>query len=404
LDAVRNPYTPNAGVKPPALVGRDDLIGQTNVLLRRVLEGRTGQSLLATGLRGVGKTVLLNRFVEMAASLRYKSAIIECEKQGGLPTKLALRLRAVLFELDRMGAVSERVKDAMRALTSFAWRVNPDGSQSFSMGVDARRGVADSGNLAEDLTDLFVAVGEAARERRTGLLIALDEVQYLTPQELGAVIMALHRSNQLELPIVVIGTGLPQIAALAGEAKSYSERLFDFPRVGSLNDADAKRAISEPAARLGVHVADEALDAIVAETHGYPYFIQVWAAEAWNIADEASGTITAHDVTSARRIVEAKLDTSFFRVRADNLTRAERQYVYALAALGPGSHRSGEVAQRMGRNVESVAPIRQALQRKGMVYGVGRGETAFTVPLFDDYVRRTMEEPAVPRRREPRGV
>jgi len=398
LDPVLNPFTPNAGARPPALVGRDDLIGQTDVLLRRVLSGRTGQSLLATGLRGVGKTVLLNRFVEMAATLGYKSAIIECEKQGGLPTKLALRLRAVLYELDRMGGLSQRVKDAMRALTSFAWKVNPDGSHSFSMGVDARQGIADSGDLAEDLTDLFVAVGEAARDRGTGVLIGLDEVQYLTPQELGAIIMALHRSNQLELPIVVIGTGLPQIAALAGEAKSYSERLFDFPRVGSLNEVDAKRAISEPAAKLGVDVMDDALAAIVAATHGYPYFIQVWAAEAWNIADEASKTITVDDVESAQSIVQAKLDSSFFRVRADNLTRAERQYVYALAALGPGSHRSGEVAQRMNRNVESVAPIRQALQRKGMVYGVGRGQTAFTVPLFDDYVRRTIEEPAALRR------
>ncbi len=394
MNPIKNPFTPNAGVKPPALVGRDELISQTDVLLHRVLDGRTGQSMLATGLRGVGKTVLLNRFVEMSAGLGYKSAVIECEKTGGLPTKLSLRLRQVLFELDRMGAMSQRVRDAMSVLSSFALKLSPDGHLTFSMGVDPQRGSADSGDLAEDLTDVFVSVGEAARDRRTGVLIALDEVQYLTTSELGAVIMALHRTNQKELPIVVIGTGLPQIAALAGEAKSYSERLFDFPQVGSLTETDAKRAISEPAHNLGVRVSDDALDAIVASTHGYPYFIQVWAAESWNAADESSRTISAQDVASAQRLVQAKLDTSFFRVRADNLTRAERVYVYALASLGPGSHRSGEVAQRMKRNVESVAPTRQALQRKGMIYGIGRGETAFTVPLFDDYVIRTMEEPA----------
>jgi AAA ATPase domain len=399
LDPYRNPYTPGAGVKPPALAGRDDLIRKTDILLGRLLEGRPGQSLLTTGLRGVGKTVLLNRFVEIAASKKYTTAYIECTEQGGLPLKLATRLRAVLFELDRMGGISEKVRQAMAVLTSFAWRVNPDGSQSFTMGVDARRGSADSGELSEDLTDLFVAVGEAARDRRAGVLIGLDELQYLTSDELGAVIMALHRAIQLALPIVVIGTGLPQIAALAGEAKSYSERLFEFTPVGSLSPADARDAIERPAEALGVAFSSEALDAIVTATHGYPYFIQEWAAEAWNHADPRGNVITKDDVEAVRPIVQEKLDNSFFRVRVDRLTPAEREYVFALAALGPGSHRSGEVATRMGRTVESVAPTRQNLQRKGMVYGVGRGETAFTVPLFDEYVRRTMEEPAAHRRR-----
>jgi hypothetical protein len=406
MDPISNPYTPNAGAKPPALVGRDELIRKTDILLRRILSGRTGQSLLATGLRGVGKTVLLNLFVEMSAGLGYKSAIIECEKAGGLPTKLALRLRSILFELDQMGKVSQVVKNAMRTLTSFAISVSPDGSPSFTMGVAPKAGSGDSGDLAEDLTEVFVALGKAARARDTAVLIALDEVQYLSPDELGAVIMALHRTNQLELPVIVIGTGLPQIAALAGEAKSYAERLFEFPNVGSLSAEDARRAVSEPAAQLGVSVSEEALSAIVSATHGYPFFIQVWGAEAWNAAKEGSRRITGADVAETRDIVQSKLDASFFRVRADNLTRAERQYVYALAALGPGSHRSGEVAAQMGRTSESVAPLRQALQRKGMVYGVGRGETAFTVPLFDDYIRRTMDEPATAKKRKavPRGT
>jgi hypothetical protein len=211
--------------------------------------------------------------------------------------------------------------------------------------------------------------------------------------------MGLHRANQLALPIVVIGTGLPQIAALAGEAKSYSERLFEFTPVGSLSPPDARRAIEDPAEELGITFAPAALDAIVDATHGYPYFIQEWAAEAWNHADPRGVVITKDDVDAVRPVVQDKLDSSFFRVRADRLTPAEREYVFALAALGPGSHRSGEVAARMSRTVESVAPTRQSLQRKGMVYGVGRGETAFTVPLFDEYVRRTVEQPTARRRR-----
>lgn len=294
-----------------------------------------------------------------------------------------------------MGAAKRWLQDAADALKALDVYVNsdlrPDGSYSVGGGIRGRKERRMNVGFSESLTDVFINLAKVARDRSSGVLICLDEMQCLSSEELAAVIVALHRTNQLALPIGVMGAGLPQIAALAGEAKSYAERLFDFPRVGSLDEEDAKKAITEPAQAHGVDVDEEALAEILRFTHGYPYFIQVWAAESWNVADEAVAAITKEDVENAQPMVQEKLDSGVFRVRAGNLTPAERKYAIALASLGPGSHRSGEVAARMRRTVESVAPIRQSLQRKGMIYGVGRGATAFTIPLFDDYLRR-MEE------------
>jgi hypothetical protein len=388
MDPVRNPYSPGAGTPPPALVGRDGLIEAFRIAVQRAARGQPGQSLMPIGLRGVGKTVLLNRFVEVALELGAKAALIEAPENGNLAQLLAKEARRILLQLDRLGALSDAVKRGLRILKSFSITVNPDGSLSAGVDLDPEVGKADSGILADDVTDLFIALGEAARDRKVALVLAIDEVQYLSGDELGALITAIHRTTQLQLPVILVGAGLPQLPALAGNAKSYAERLFTFPDIGPLSAAEARRAITEPAAAQGVVVDDPAVDAIIDHTKGYPYFLQEWAYESWN---QATGDhITVADVESAAGRINEKLDQNFFRVRFDRLTPSEKKYLRAMADLGPGPHRSGDIARRYGAKVESVAPLRGGLIRKGMVYSPSHGDTAFTVPLFDDFLRRAI--------------
>ncbi len=383
MDPVENPFSPGAGTPPPAFVGRDDLIRDYQVALRRTVSGRPGKSLMPIGLRGVGKTVLLNRFDQMAQEEGLASAFIEAPEAGDLEHLLAARLRSILLELDQ-GSVSRAVKTALGTLKSFAYTL-PDGS-AISLNVDAISGKADSGVLAEDTTDLLVAVGEAVRDRERGLLLAIDEVQYLSGEELAALITAVHRTVQLELPVMLVGAGLPQLPGLAGNAKSYAERLFDFPEIDSLNEDDARAVLVMPAREQGVAFEDDALGMLLAFTKGYPYFLQEWGYHVWNAAP--ASPITLDDVTLASRDVQRRLDDNFFRVRMDRLTPLEKVYLGAMAELGPGPHRSGDIAAKLGVKVESVAPRRSALIKKGMVYSPSHGDTAFTVPLFDDFLRR----------------
>jgi hypothetical protein len=387
MDPVRNPYNPGAGTPPPALVGRDALIESFGVTVQRAMQGRPGQSLMPIGLRGVGKTVLLNRFIEDATKLGAQAVIIEAPEDGNLRKLLAKEARRVLLHLDRMGALSQKVKRALRIFKSFTIKLDPDGSLSAGVSIDPEVGTADSGILAEDVTDLFVALGEAVHDRGTALVIAIDEVQYLSEEELGALIMGVHRTTQLQLPLVLVGAGLPQLPALAGSAKSYAERLFTFPEIGPLEPDEAKLAITRPAQAMGVNIEPAAVTAILQQTHGYPYFLQEWSYEAWNVASD--NKITAKDIErTAPRVVE-KLDKNFFRVRFDRLTPSEQRYLRAMAQLGAGPHRSGEIARKYGAKVETVGPIRSALIRKGMIYSPAHGDTAFTVPLFDEFVNRT---------------
>jgi len=388
MDPVSNPYSPGAGTPPPALVGRDGLIQSFRVAVQRALQGKPGQSLMPIGLRGVGKTVLLNRFAEEAVTLGAHVALIEAPEDASLRQLLAKEARRVLLQLDRVGAVSQAVKRALRVFKSFSIKIGPDGSISAGVDLDPELGVGDSGILADDVTDLFVALGEAAKDRGTGLVIAIDEVQYLGDDELGALITAVHRTTQRQLPLVIVGAGLPQLPGLAGNAKSYSERLFTFPEMGPLPAAEARRAITEPAEAQGVHVAADAVELILQHTHGYPYFLQEWAYEAWNEA--GPGQILRADVVRAAPRVTNKLDENFFRVRFDRLTPTEKKYLRAMAQLGAGPHRSGDIAREYGAKVESVGPMRSALIRKGMIYSPAHGDTAFTVPLFDEYLKRVM--------------
>jgi len=386
MDAVQNPFSPGAGTSPPAFLGRDDLIENYRVALARTISGRPGKSIMPIGLRGVGKTVLLNRFHEMAQEQELAAAFIEAPETGDFKPILAARLRTILLGLDR-GPVSQAVKRALGILKSFTYNL-PDGS-SISLNVDAIDGAADSGVLADDVTDLLIAAGQAAQARDRGLLLAIDEVQYLTSEELGALITAIHRTVQLGLPVILVGAGLPQLPGLAGNAKSYAERLFDFPEIGSLDRSDARAALSVPASEQNVAFAPDALDALLAYTQGYPYFLQEWGYHVWNAAP--ASPITREDVALAAPDVQRQLDENFFRVRMDRLTPAEKNYLGAMAELGGGPHRSGDVAAKLGVKVESVAPRRSALIKKGMLYSPAHGDTAFTVPMFDDFLRRSMQ-------------
>jgi AAA ATPase domain len=387
MDPVENPFSPGAGTPPPELRGRDDLIREFQIALRRTVGGRPGKSIMPIGLRGVGKTVLLNRFDQMAQEEGLARAFIEASERGEFEHLLAARLRSILLDLDR-GTVSRAVKRALGTLKSFTYTL-PDGS-SISLNVDAIVGSADSGVLADDVTDLLVAVGEAANDRGRGLLLAIDEVQYLGGDELGALISAIHRTVQLKLPVILVGAGLPQLPGLAGNAKSYAERLFDFPEIGSLEEEDARRVLAVPAKVQGVDFSSNALDRLVEFTQGYPYFLQEWGYHVWNAAPRSP--IDLDDVTLAARDVQRRLDENFFRVRMDRLTPAEKQYLGAMAELGPGPHRSGDIAAELGVKVESVAPRRSALIKKGMVYSPAHGDTAFTVPMFDDFLRRSQPD------------
>lgn len=387
MDARDNPYVPGAGTPPPELAGRHDVLEKAEVALARIQRRRPAKSLIVVGLRGVGKTVLLVRFQRQAENLGFQSSLIEAHEGKSLPELVVPALRKILFSLSLTAAAGNKGRRALRALRSFMGTVKISWND-MELGIEPVPGMADSGDLEHDLSDLFVAVGEAAAERETAVALCIDEMQYLSQKEFSALIMAVHKVSQMNLPLIVVGAGLPQILGLAGESKSYSERLFDYPRVGALNVADAEQALVQPARQMQVEFDSDAIAKIIAVTKGYPYFLQQWGYEVWNIASQSP--IELSDVERATTQAIAALDESFFRVRFDRCTPSEKRYMRALADLGEGAKRSGDVADRLGVKVTSIGPTRSKLITKGMIYSPQHGETAFTVPLFDDYMRRTM--------------
>jgi hypothetical protein len=394
MDPRRNPYAPGAGAPPPELAGRDALIERAAIALDRIRSGRHDKSMILVGLRGVGKTVLLNRVQLDAEERGIHGMRLEAPEDRSLPGILAPAMRAALLKLDRARAATAVGKKAMRALAGFVGAMKIKyGDVEVGLEVEPEIGLADSGDLDVDLTDLLVAVGEAARERSTAFAVFVDEVQYVEENQLASLITALHRCAQKQLPITLFGAGLPQIVGQTGRAKSYAERLFDFPEVSALEEAAARLALTVPAEKEGVVFESAALDEILAQTQGYPYFLQEWGKNAWSVAP--SSPITAEHVRIATVHALADLDASFFRVRFDRLTPAEKNYLRAMAALGAGPHRSGDIAEELGRKVNSLGPARSALIAKGMVYSPDHGDTAFTVPLFDQFMKRMM--PAGPR-------
>lgn len=385
MDELANPFRPGAGTRPPALLGRDELIKHFGFTARRALAARPGKSLMPIGLRGVGKTVLLNRFAEIAEQEGLAVGFVEAPESGDFRALLVNRLRKILLDYDNERRTAKVLK-ALRVLKTFALQL-PDGAR-LSIDVDALAGSADSGNLSDDVTDLLVAAGEAAAERSSGILLAVDEVQYLAAVEFAALITAIHRTTQQDLPVVLVGAGLPQLPGLAGDAKSYAERLFEFPMIGSLDRHDAIAALRIPVQGQGVDYTDDAIDAIVGWAHGYPYFLQEWGYHTWNRA--GGSPITADLVHAVAPDILRHLDDNFFLVRFDRLTPAEKKYLRAMAELGAGPHRSGDIAAQLGVRVESVAPRRSGLITKGMIYSPAHGDTAFTVPLFDEFLKRAI--------------
>lgn len=384
-----NPYTPNAGARPAVLVGRDEHLEAFDVLLDRLRAGYTEQSLLITGLRGVGKTVLLTAFEERARSRSWTTVEAEITKNSPFEARMAHLARRALLQMAPRDSWTDRAKRAASVLRSFQVTISTDGSITAGLGVEALPGLADSGELADDLTDLMVALGEAAQTHDGGVVFLFDEVQFLSPAELEALIAAIHKTVQRQLPITLVGAGLPQLPRLAGEAKSYAERLFKFPRIGALGPDEAARAMTEPARSRGVEYTTDAIDAVLEYTEGYPYFIQEYGKVLWDLTE--SPPITLQDVTRARDAVEAKLDESFFRVRAERTTELELRYLRAMADLGSEPRQAKEVAAALGRTSEQLGPTRSRLIEKGLLYTPGHGLAAFTVPQFDRFLRRTAD-------------
>ncbi len=389
MDARRNPYSPGAGTPPPELAGRDDLIERAAVALDRIRKGRSARSFVLYGLRGVGKTVLLNRIRIDAEGRGLIGTKIEAPEDRSLPALLAPALRTTLLRLDRGEAMKAKAGRAMRALAGFAKALKLK-YQDLELGldIDPQKGLADSGDLDSDLTALLTAVGAAAAEQKTAVVLFIDELQYVPEAQLASLISALHATSQDGLPITMVAAGLPQLVGQTGRAKSYAERLFEFVRVDRLDETAARDALTVPARDEGVEFTGGAIAEVLRQTLGYPYFLQEWGKHSWNVA--AASPIGEADAARATGDALAELDDSFFRVRFDRLTPAEKRYMRGMAELGAGPHRSGDVAEVLSRKVTTVAPTRNALIAKGMIYSPAHGDTAFTVPLFDGFMKRIM--------------
>lgn len=391
MDPIKNPFSPGAGSPPPELVGRDPVLDQARVLLGRIKIGRSEKSMLLTGLRGVGKTVLLNDIERLAEAQGYRTIAVEAHDDKRLAPLLAVHLRRLLFDLDRLAGAGDKVRRGLAVLRSFVGVIKLTvGEVDIGLDIEPEQGAADSGVLEVDLPNLLVAVAEAAAERNSAVALLIDEIQYFDRKELGALIMAMHRVQQRQLPMVLVGAGLPVLPGLAGESKSYAERLFSFPDIGALSATDAAKALQDPVRAAGVAFADDALQEIVRLTKGYPYFLQEWGYQAWNLAK--TSPITLDVVNGATAVVVRRLDANFFRVRYERLTPGEKNFLRAMAELGPGDHRTGDIAEALAVKVNSLSPVRAKLIRKGMIYSPAHGDMAFTVPLFDEFMRRAIPE------------
>jgi hypothetical protein len=389
MNPVTNPFSPGAGTQPPELAGRDELRNTVGIAIERIRRGHPNKSIIMVGLRGVGKTVLLDRLRDDAEANAIHTIRIEAPEGRSLPALIAPQLRQALLRLSRVERARDFAQRALRALSGFVKGLKFM-YQDIEVGIDLEPepGLADNGDLEHDLQALLETVGLTAQKADTALIIFIDELQYVEEKELAALITALHRTAQRRLPVVLVGAGLPQLRGRMGRAKSYAERLFDFPEIGPLSSVAAKQAIRKPAADEGVVVEEAALEKIFSDTRGYPYFLQEWGKHAWDSAD--SSPITEGDVEIASQAAIAALDESFFRVRFDRLTPVEKKYLRAMAELGPGPHRSGDVADKLRRKVTALGPTRNQLISKGMIWSPNHGDTAFTVPLFDEFMKRIM--------------
>jgi len=388
MDPVINPFSPGAGAPPPELVGRAAVFEEARILLGRIRLRRSVQSFMLTGLRGVGKTVLLSEIKRMAYGADVLPVAVEAAEDKSLSTLLVAPLKKVLFELDRMQGAKDKVKRGLVALRNFLGTIKVE-IGDFGLGIDPQHGFADSGDLEYDLGELFSCVAEAAAEKNKGVVILVDEIQYLQEKELGALIMAMHRMQQDSLPLALVGAGLPILPGLAGNAKSYAERLFRFPEVGALSEADSILAIRNPLVQANVRIDDDAVRRVYEIAQGYPYFLQEWGYQLWNAVEQ--DPIHLQDVDAVHPSVLARLDSSFFRVRMERLTKSEKDFLFAMAEISGEEIRIGAVAEKMGVSVGALGPRRSSLIKKGMIYSPAHGNVAFSVPLFDDYLKRCVE-------------
>lgn len=389
MDPILNPYAPGAGTPPVELAGRDALREEARIAMARIRAGRPARSLLLIGLRGVGKTVLLDRMRQDAEAEGLHTVRIEAPEERSLPAILAPQLRQALLRLSRTQQAGALGRRALQALAGFARSLKVKYADiEVGFDVEPEPGLADNGDLEHDLQVLLETAGEAAKGADTALILFIDELQYVEEEQLAALITALHRVAQRQLPVMMVGAGLPQLPGQMGRAKSYAERLFTFPQIGELDPASARHAIEVPAAQHQVRFTPAALSEILRQTRGYPYFLQEWGKHVWQVA--TGSPVTLEDVREASREAVAGLDEGFFRVRFDRLTPTEKRYLRAMAELGEGPHRSGDIASVLGRNVSSLGPVRSQLIAKGMIWSPNHGDTAFTVPMFDQFMRRIM--------------
>ncbi len=389
MTPLNNPFSPGAGTQPPELAGRNELRESLVFSMERIRRRLSAKNVVMTGLRGVGKTVLLDRVRLDAEDSGIQTLRVEAPEDRSLPAILLPELRQGLLRLSRSQKAKALAERGLRALASFAkaMKVKYD---DIEVGLDfePEAGLADNGDLEQDLQMLMEAVGHAAAKEETAVVLFIDEVQYVGEKELAALITTLHRMAQRNLPVLMVGAGLPQIPGQMGKAKSYAERLFEFPNVGPLSKDAAYQAIARPIAAQAKAIDPDALELIHEQTRGYAYFLQEWGKHSWDAAP--ASPIRRSDVEVASITAVAALDDSFFRVRFDRLTPVEKRYLRAMAELGPGPHRSGDVAEVLDRKVTSLGPVRNKLVTKGMIWSPGHGDTGFTVPLFDEFMHRVM--------------
>lgn len=389
MDPIRNPFAPGAGTPPPELAGRDSLRSTLRVALERSRIGRPAKSAMLVGLRGVGKTVLLDRVRMDAEASGIHAVRVEAPEGRSLPALLAPQLRQALLRLSQIEAAKAFAIRGLRALAGFATRLKLTyGDIEVGIDYEAEPGLADNGDLEHDLQALIEQVGATAQAAGTALAIFVDELQYVPETQLAALVTAMHRTEQRQLPVVLVGAGLPQLRGQMGNAKSYAERVFDFPEIGALPPDAARQAIVRPLEHEGVKITPDALEEILRVTKGYAYFLQVWGSHTWLAA--TGSPLTIDDVRKASAAAVAAMDEGFFRVRFDRCTPKEKKYLRAMAELGPGPHRSGDIAGCMGEKVSSLAPTRSSLIAKGMIWSPNFGDTAFTVPMFDEFMKRIM--------------
>ena len=388
MDPRTNPYSPGAGTIPRTLAGRDELIEKVEIELDRCRRGYSHRGQILVGLRGVGKTVLLNKLSNDAEAENYWSILIETPENRSLPSILVSPLRNMLISSNLTLQAADLGKRSLKLLGGFvgAMKAKFD-DMEFSLDIGSEKG-ADTGDLENDLTQLLLSVGGVAKKQQTAIVLFVDEIQYIKKEEFACLIVALHRCTQKQLPVILIGAGLPQIVAQAGRAKSYAERLFEYPKIGSLDRESAIQAIVKPASKEDVGFQGDALDEILKKTECYPYFIQEWGKHCWKIA--AQSPITLDDVKKATDLALCELDNSFFRVRLDRCTPLEKSYLRAMAELNSGSQKSGDIAQLMKKSSQQVGPVRAKLIDKGMIYSPAHGDNSFTVPLFGEFIKRAI--------------